>query len=108
MGVSWAWEGFEIVFLKERGWVVGWWAAGGAGWLEKGGRLESQRRTNNGGGGAWLTERRVPQGEMTPLHLAAKKGHTAVARALLAAGADKDAKGEVRRERWFEGMFVSG
>jgi ankyrin repeat protein len=36
---------------------------------------------------------------MTPLHLAAEKGHAAVAGALLAAGADKDAKDQVRRER---------
>ena len=70
--------------------------------------MEHQRRTNHGGGEAWLTGSRVPQGEMTPLHLAAEKGHTAVAGALLAAGAVKDAKGEVRREREFEGIFESG
>ena len=86
------------MFLKEQGWVVGWWAAGGNGWLEKGGRLEHQRGTNHEGGGAWLTGSRMPQGEMTPLHLAAEKGHAAVAGALLAARAVKDAKGEVRRE----------
>jgi len=60
--------------------------------------LKHQRGSNHEGGRAWLTGSRVPQGEMTPLHLAAEKGHTAVAGALLAAGADKDATCEVRRE----------
>ena len=76
--------------------MVGWWMAGGEGWLGKGGRLEYQRGTNHGGRGAWLTEYRVPQGGMTPLHLAVEKGHSAIV-ALLAAKADKEARDEVRR-----------
>ena len=44
-----------------------------------------------------LPERcRVPQGGMTPLHQAAGGGHAAVVVQLLAAGAAKDAKDEVR------------
>ena len=39
----------------------------------------------------------MPQEKSTPLQLAAEMGHAAIEEALLAAGADKDAKGQVRR-----------
>ena len=46
-----------------------------------------------------LPERcRAPQDGGTPLHLAVTGGHAAVVEQLLAAGAAKDAKDEVRRE----------
>ena len=75
---------------------MGWGVTGGAGLLGKGGRLEYQRGTNHGGGGARLTGSRAPQRGRTPLHLAAEKGHAAVVGALLADGADKEAKEKVR------------
>ena len=40
---------------------------------------------------------RAPQNGFTPLHFAAIHGYPAVIDQLLAAGADKDAKGKVRR-----------
>ena len=54
-----------------------------------------------GGGGSWLTGSFVPQRGLTPLHSAAgtpwpRRGHEAVVGALLMAGADKDAKDEVK------------
>ena len=76
--------------------MVGWWMAGGGGWLGKGRRLEYQRGTNYGGGGAWLTGYRVLQYEKTPLRLAVEFGHQVLV-ALLAAKADKVANEEVRR-----------
>jgi len=71
-------------------------------------QLEHQRGTNHGRGGAWLTGCRVPQIGRTPLHLAAEKGHAAVAGALLAAKADKEAKDEVRGVGEYWGISESG
>ena len=75
--------------------MVGWGVAGGVGWLGKGGRLEYQRGTNHGGRGALADGEPRAQYGQTPLHLAADRGSEAVVGALLVAGADTDAKGEV-------------
>ena len=77
--------------------MVEWLMAGVEGWLGKGRRFEFQRGTNYGAKGAWLTVSRVPQSGDTPLRLAAYNGDAAVVGALLAANADKEAKGQVRR-----------
>jgi len=48
---------------------------------------------------AWLTGRRVAQGRNTPLHSAARNGHEAAIKALVAAKADVNAKDQVRYGR---------
>jgi len=65
-----------------------------------GGRGGGRGRTHlRGGEGGRLPECcRAPQVGATPLHHAAGKGHAAVAKQLLAAGATADAKNYVRRE----------
>ena len=48
---------------------------------------------------AWLTGRRVAQGGITPLHSAARFGHEAAIKTLVAAKADVNAKDQVRYGR---------
>ena len=61
--------------------------------------MECQPGTNHGGRGALADGEPRAQHGKTPLHLAADDGSEAVVVALLVAGADKDAKDEVRGGR---------
>ena len=58
--------------------------------------LDATSQRGRGTDWAWLTGSRVPQNEMTPLHVAATLGHEAVVGALLAAGANIEVRDSVR------------
>ena len=58
--------------------------------------LDAAPQRGRGTDWAWLTFNQMTQNQMTPLHLAAWRGHEAVVGVLVTAGLNKEAKDKVR------------